>query len=73
MVSIVRLRFNGGGAATVTEGVPFVAFGQDKGNPGAGEDFFSLTVVFATLSIVTESILWLAMYICNVVPSARTA
>ncbi len=47
MVSIVRLRFNGGGAATLTESVPFVVFGRDKGNPGAGQDFFSLTVLYA--------------------------
>ena len=47
MVSIVRLRFNSGGTATLTESVPFVLFGRDNGNPGAGQDFFSLTVLYA--------------------------
>lgn len=46
MVSIVRLRFADGGAATLTESVPFVAFGEDGGNPGAQADFFSLTVLY---------------------------
>jgi hypothetical protein len=46
MVSIVRLRFSGGGETTLTESVPFVAFGQDNGTPGAGADFFSLTVLY---------------------------
>ena len=46
MVSIVRLRFSGGGETTLTESVSFVAFGQDNGTPGAGADFFSLTVIY---------------------------
>src|SRR5712691_8463947 len=47
MVSIVRLRFPDGTSATLTETVPFVAFAQDNGTPGAGADFFSLTVLYA--------------------------
>ena len=47
MVSIVRLGFTDGGSATLKESVPFVAFGQDGGNPPAGADSFSLTVLFA--------------------------
>ena len=46
MVSIVRLRFVDGTAATLTETVPYHAFAQDNGTPGAGVDFFSLTVVY---------------------------
>jgi hypothetical protein len=47
MVSIVRLRFASGEAATLTESVPFVVFGQDNGTPGGGTDLFSLTVLYA--------------------------
>jgi hypothetical protein len=47
MVSIVRLRSNGGGAITLTENVPFVLFGRDNDTPGAGQDLFSLTVLYA--------------------------
>jgi hypothetical protein len=46
MLSIVRLRFTDGTSATLTETVPFVAKGQDKGKRGSGGDSFSLTVVY---------------------------
>jgi len=44
MFSIVRLRFTDGTSATLTETVPYNAFAQDNADPGAGADFFSLTV-----------------------------
>ena len=44
MLSIVKLRFPDGTSATLTETVPYTAFAQDNANPGAGADFFSLTV-----------------------------
>src|SRR5262245_37399165 len=50
MISIVQLRFTDGTSATLTETVPFVAFAQDNGTPGAGVDFFSLTVVYVDTS-----------------------
>ena len=37
---------SGGGAVTLTESVPFVAIGRDNSTPGAGADFFSLTVLY---------------------------
>ena len=46
MISIVQLRFIDGTSATLSETVPFVAFAQDNGPPGAGVDFFSLTVLY---------------------------
>jgi len=46
MVSIVVLRFTDGTSATLTENVPYTAFAQDNATPGAGADFFSLTVVY---------------------------
>jgi hypothetical protein len=46
MVSIVKLRFTDGTTATLSETVPFVAIAQDSGTPGAGKDFFSLTVIY---------------------------
>ncbi len=47
MVSIVRLGFTDSTSTTLTETVPFVVFAQDNGTPGAGADFFSLTVLYA--------------------------
>jgi hypothetical protein len=44
MVSIVELRFTDGTSARLTETVPYTAFAQDNADPGAGADFFSLTV-----------------------------
>lgn len=44
MISIVELRFTDGTSARLTETVPYTAFAQDNANPGAGADFFSLTV-----------------------------
>jgi hypothetical protein len=46
MISIVRLRFPDGTSATLTETVPYTAFAQDNGNPGAGADFFSLEAIY---------------------------
>ncbi len=43
MVSIVRLG-SGGAPVVLTETVPFVAYAADNGTPGAGTDFFSLSV-----------------------------
>jgi len=45
MVSIVRY-FTDGTAVTLMEVVPFLAFGEDNGTPGAGKDYFELTVVY---------------------------
>lgn len=47
MVSIVALRFPDGTSAVLSETVPFVAFAEDDGTPGAGSDFFALTVLYA--------------------------
>ena len=44
MISIVELRFTDGTSARLTETVPYTAFAEDNANPGAGADFFSLTV-----------------------------
>ena len=44
MVSIVQLRSGAGAPTTLTETVPFVAYAKDNGTPGAGADFFSLSV-----------------------------
>ena len=49
MLSIVRLRFPDGSSATLTESVPYTAFAQDNANPGAGADFFSLTVDYTDM------------------------
>lgn len=46
MISIVRLQFGPGTPVTLTETVPFVVFAEDNGTPGAGADFFSLTVLY---------------------------
>jgi hypothetical protein len=46
MVSIVVLHFPDGTAVRLREAVPFVAFGEDNGTPGAGRDYFALTVVY---------------------------
>jgi hypothetical protein len=46
MVSIVVLHFTDGTAERLEEVVPFVAFGEDNGTPGAGKDYFALTVVY---------------------------
>jgi hypothetical protein len=46
MTSIVNLRFTDGTTAHLTETVPFLAYAEDNGAPGAGADFFSLTVDF---------------------------
>ena len=47
MISIVRLRSPDGTSATLTETVPYTAYAEDNADPGAGADFFSLTVVYA--------------------------
>jgi hypothetical protein len=44
MISIVELRFTDGTSARLTETVPYTAYAEDNANPGAGTDFFSLTV-----------------------------
>ena len=44
MISIVELRFTDGTSARLTETVPYTAYAEDNANPGAGADFFSLTV-----------------------------
>ena len=46
MVSIVNLRFTNGTTAQLTETVPYTAYAEDNGTPGAGTDFFSLTVEY---------------------------
>jgi hypothetical protein len=46
MVSIVRLRFTDGTSATLSETVPYVATAKDSSTPGAGADYFSLTVIY---------------------------
>jgi hypothetical protein len=46
MLSIVVLRFTDGTEATLSETVPYSAYAEDNGEPGAGTDFFSLTVVY---------------------------
>jgi hypothetical protein len=46
MVSIVVLRSPDGTAVTLMEAVPFLAFGEDNGTPGAGTDYFALTVIY---------------------------
>ncbi len=47
MVSIVNLRFTDGTTANLGETVPYVASAKDGGAPGAGEDTFSLTVIYS--------------------------
>jgi len=44
MISTTRLRFTDGTKVSLTETVPYSAMAQDNGKPGAGADFFSLTV-----------------------------
>jgi hypothetical protein len=46
MVSIVDMYFADGTDVTLMEVVPFLAFGEDNGMPGAGKDYFELTVVY---------------------------
>jgi hypothetical protein len=46
MVSIVNLWFTDGTTAQLTETVPFTAYGEDNASPGAGVDFFALTVEY---------------------------
>jgi len=46
MTSIVNLRFTDGTTAHLTETVPFLVQAADNGTPGAGADFFSLTVQY---------------------------
>ena len=46
MVSIVDLYFTDGTAVTLMEVVPFLAFGEDNGTPGAGKDYFALTAIY---------------------------
>ncbi len=46
MVSTVTLRFPDGSNVTLSETVPYVAYAEDNGTPGAGVDFFSLSVVY---------------------------
>ena len=50
MVSIVNLRFPDGTTANLRETVPYVAYAKDGGKPGAGADFFSLTVDYTDTS-----------------------
>jgi hypothetical protein len=47
MVSIVNLRSPKGPAVTYSETVPFTTVGIDNGTPGAGVDYFSVTVDYA--------------------------
>ena len=46
MVSIVVLDFPNGTSEMLVEVVPFLAYGEDNGTPGAGKDYFALTVVY---------------------------
>jgi hypothetical protein len=46
MTSSVSLRFPDGTTAHLTETVPYVAYAEDNGTPGAGVDFFSLEVIY---------------------------
>jgi hypothetical protein len=46
MTSLVRLRFTDGSTITLSESVPYVVSAQDNGTPGAGKDYFSLTVKY---------------------------
>ena len=46
MVSIVVLDFPNGTSEMLMEVVPFLAYGEDNGTPGAGKDYFALTVVY---------------------------
>src|SRR5438046_4082160 len=46
MISIVNLRFTDGTTANLSETVPYVAYAEDNGTPGAGVDIFSLTVIY---------------------------
>ena len=46
MVSIVVLRYPDGTAVMLMEEVPFLACGEDNGTPGAGTDYFALTVIY---------------------------
>ena len=50
MVSIVNLRFPDGTTANLSETVPYVAYAKDGCKPGAGVDFFSLTVDYTNTS-----------------------
>jgi len=50
MISIVRLRSTDGTSATLSETVPFVMLAEDNDTPGAGIDFFSLTVLYTDTS-----------------------
>ena len=55
MVSMVTLNFPNGSKANLSETVPFTAHGRDNGNPGAGVDFFSLTVTYTPTSGLDQS------------------
>lgn len=55
MVSIVVLRFPDGTSVTLSETVPFTAFAEDNGTPGAGADFFSLTVVYTPTASLDQA------------------
>ena len=46
MVSMVTLHFLDGTTAHLSETVPYTAYGEDNGTPGAGTDYFSLSVVY---------------------------
>lgn len=46
MVSIVTLNHPDGTTDELTETVPYSAFAEDKGSPGAGLDTFALTVIY---------------------------
>jgi hypothetical protein len=47
MTSVVVLRPPGGNSITLSESVPFTVHAQDNGTPGAGTDFFGLTVTYS--------------------------
>jgi hypothetical protein len=46
MVSMVNLRSPDGTTITMSEAVPYTANAKDSSTPGAGGDFFSITVVY---------------------------
>jgi hypothetical protein len=61
MVSMVTLNFPNGSRANLSETVPFTAYGKDNGTPGAGVDFFSLTVVYTPTPDLDQSDLFGAL------------
>ena len=55
MISIVDLTFPDGGTAHLSDTVPYVAFAQDNGTPGAGVDTFSLTINYHPMPGLDQS------------------